>query len=74
MISFDFSACTLLTNGAVVSLVSVLSVTNIYQIFSVVPARVNCTDIGDSLAETSTSTVIVHVIRPAGIGELDGYN
>ena len=44
-----------------------------YLIFSMVP-EFNCTDIGASVAETNTSTMIIHVIRPADVGELDGYN
>ena len=66
MISFDFSHSTH-NNGSSVSLVSVLSVTSVPDILN--GTRVNCTDIGASLAETSTSTVTVHVIRPADLGE-----
>ena len=69
MISFDFSARTLLTNGSVVSLVSVLSVTNVPANLN--GTRFNCTDIGTSLAETNTTMVIVHVIRPADVGEFN---
>ena len=66
MISFDFSHSTH-NNGSSVSLVSVLSVTSAPDILN--GTRVNCTDIGASLAETSTSTVTVHIIRPADLGE-----
>ena len=66
MISFDFSHSTH-NNGSSVSLVSVLSVTSVPDILN--STRVNCTDIGASLAETSTSTVTVHIIRLADLGE-----
>ena len=71
MISFDFSHTTH-TNGSSESLVSVLSVTNVPDILN--GTRVNCTDIGASLAETSTATVTVHVIRSTDLGELDKNN
>ena len=70
MISFDFSAHTsLYTNGSLVSLVLVLSVTNVTDILN--SAKVNCTDYGASLAETSSLTVTVHIIRLTDLSELD---
>ena len=66
MISFDFSHSTH-NNGSSVSLVSVLSVTSVPDILN--GTRVNCTDIGASLAETTTSMVTVHVIRLIDLGE-----
>ena len=70
MISFDFSHATHTLNGSSVSLVSVLSVTDVPDILN--DTRVNCmvSDIGASLAETNTATVTVHVIRLTDQGEL----
>ena len=68
MVSFDFSHTTHV-NEPSVSLVSILSVTNVPDILN--GTRFNCTDIGASRAETNTSTVIVHVIRLADVGEFN---
>ena len=68
MVSFNFSHSTY-TNGSSVSLVSVLSVTDVPDILN--GTRVNCTDIGASLAETNTAIVTVHAIRSTDLSELD---
>ena len=66
MISFDFSHSIQYSNESSTTLVSVLSVTSVPDILN--GTRLSCTDVA-SLAETSTSTVTVHVIRSADMGE-----
>ena len=65
MISFDFSHATR-TNGSSVSLLSVLSVTDVPDILN--GTKINCTD--PSPMEASTPTVTVHIIR-TDLGEFD---
>ena len=66
MVTFDFSH-SLLMNGSSVSLVSVLSVTDVPDILN--GTIVNCTDVGSSLVETNTEIVTVHIIQIADLGE-----